>query len=199
MLDQTFRIVWRNFSTLFLIVAVVAVPLHIGYSLIHRRAIGVSELHDLIRNFPTETRQVHGVGRPQLDAAERDARVVLVVELVLLPFAAGAARRVAAVDEAGGVPTVVGAWTHCVAAWLRPAPPTGPGAVVVGVAVAAGVFVLARSIGLLVAEPAPEAWAFVLVGAAEALARAFAAPFALIPLGLLPRRAKDRLGHHPTQ
>ncbi|MBA3349071.1 MAG: hypothetical protein H0T12_00805, partial [Actinobacteria bacterium] len=111
MLNNTLRTVFRNFSTLFLVVAVLVVPVHLAYTLIYKDVAQVEELHPYIENLP-RGRQVQGVGRAGLAEARRRFVWVTVAELLLLPLLAGATRRVVAVDVAGGLPGVIDAYRH---------------------------------------------------------------------------------------
>ena len=181
LLDDAWRLAFRQFSTLFLIVAVVTIPLHLGYSFTFRNAIAVREFHTAIERFP-EYRKVRGVGPTELRTARLAYVSLNVVELLLLPLAVGAAARVAAVDRQAGIPTVTDSWSASVRQ-LRALghPARGLLAVAVAAVVAVSIGLLVQRIGLLVAATMSPDVAFVPVGVVEALARAVGAPFFLAP------------------
>src|SRR5687767_1406913 len=105
MVDRAFRAALRNYSTLFLLVAVVTVPLHLLYSIVFQNVIETRELHAVIETFP-DARQVRSVGRSQLTQARFGLALVTLIELAVLPFLARAGRRVLQMEEAGRVPSV---------------------------------------------------------------------------------------------
>jgi hypothetical protein len=198
-LDRSLRLTFRSFVTLFFIAAVITVPLHVGHSFVHRRAIGVRELHPFIREFPSDARKVHGVGQSEVEEAETSLRFVSILELALLPLMAGAARRALIVDAGGSVATVADAWAHCLTAWRRPAPArVNVGVVLCGCIAGAAVVFLAESITAILAEPLGESVAFGLVGLGDAAARALGAPFVLVPFALIGVQAKGRATKRPT-
>lgn len=186
MLDNVLRIVFRNFSTLFLVVAVLVVPVHLAYTFTYKDVAQVEELHPYIENLP-RGRQVQGVGRAVLAEARRRYVWVTVAEALLLPLLAGATRRVVAVDAAGGLPGVIDAYRHLLSKQLGPArrkasPAARMGAVAAGVLLALVIGWLVQTIGLLGAEVGPDGARWLIAGIARATAFAAAAPFALVPL-----------------
>jgi hypothetical protein len=197
MLDAGLRVTFRNFATLFFLVAAVTIPLHIAYSFVFRNVIAVSDLRADIERFPSQ-REVRSVGRTQIGHADLAAEVIAGIEIALLPLAVGAATRVLEADERGDLPEVPRAWATAAGAagalWrgLKQAPGTLLGALVV--AAAAGVLI--DRIGALVAEPIPATYRFLGVGLSAALARAVAAPLLLGPAALAGREKvpdKNRL------
>jgi hypothetical protein len=197
-IDATLRITWRNFATMWLLVAAVTIPLHVGHAFAYRRVIALRELHPAIAQLPAN-RQVRSIGRADLDDARAALAVIVVIELALLPFMAGATRRALQRDAGGRLPTVVDAWAHSMGSWRR-APPVESGVAEAGtgliVAVATGYLVW--GIGAIVSEPVPDSAAWAAVGLVQGLGAASAAPFFLVPIALLPGRAKGEGPIPPT-
>jgi hypothetical protein len=181
LLDAALRATVRNFSTLFLLVAVVTVPLHVGHAYAFRNVIATSELHPAIERWPPQ-RRVRGVGSGDLRTARVASTIITLLEIALLPLFARAAARVMAVDRRHGVPTVVGAWGGGPIPLRELRPPT-VGPVVVAAALALTVGWLARAIGLIVVESLPDGVAFAGRGLNESLARAGGAAFLIGPIG----------------
>lgn len=179
------RLVFRNYSTLFLVVAVLVVPLHLAHSFVYKEVAQVQELHPYIENQP-RGRQVQGVGRAGLAEARRRYLWVLIAELLLLPVFAGATRRVLVVDAAGGLPGVIDAYRNLLSkrgtrSGGSPSPASRFGAVASGILLALVISWLVRGIGLLMAEMGPDAARWLIAGLTGALAFAAGAPFALVP------------------
>jgi hypothetical protein len=174
LLDRALRSTFRNFSTLFLLVAVVAVPLHLGHAVAFRSVLAVRELHPDVEDFG-ERKRVRGVGREDLAAARRADLLLAPLELALLPFLVGAARRTLEADQAGEVPTVFGALGRVRGSWRGGVPALAGAAreTLALVLFAFGAGWVVRAIGLLLSEPLPPAIAFAGVGLAEGLARGF--------------------------
>jgi hypothetical protein len=184
-LSNVLRIVFRNFSTLFLVVAVLLVPVHLAYTFIYKDVAQVEELHPYIENLP-RGRQVQGVGRAVLADARRKFVWVTVAELLLLPLLAGATRRVLAVDHAGGLPGVWDAYRHLLSKQGVPARTGswGPRLVTVGSGVVFALVIgwLVQTIGFLGAEVGPDGARWLIAGLTRAIAFAAAAPFGLVAL-----------------
>jgi hypothetical protein len=189
--DRVLAITWRNFATLFFIVALVVVPLHVARTYVHRKTIVARELEPDIQNF-VEGREVRGVGPEDLDSARRSLLIVTVVEIALIPLAAGAFRRSIQVDRNGGLPKVTDSWLRALGTWRRatgwPAPPAP--VIIFGVVLAALLLWLTERIGFLLAEPIPNYLAWAPLGVTEGVARALSSIFFLVPLALLVPRAK---------
>jgi hypothetical protein len=197
-LDRSLRATFRNFLTVFFIVAIVTVPLHVGHGFVYRKVMNVRELHPDIEDFP-ERRKVRRVSAKNLDESRNTFLFVTALEVVLLPLAVGATRRVLEVDARGGIPGVWDAWGHSTRAWHRPVPgPGNPLAVVVGAVLGLAIGYLVERIGLLLAEPVPGSVVFAPVGLAQGVARAAGAVFLLVPLAQLGRVAKGRESPAPT-
>jgi hypothetical protein len=192
LLDRAFRATVRNFSTLFLLVAIVTVPLHVAHAYVFRRVIAVSELHPAIERFP-RARKVSGVGRAELTEARTSYLVLNLFEVALLPLVARAAARAMAADRSGGVPTVMralaprGHSTRAVS-WRL----VSPGTLAVALAVAVVVTWLARAAGLILVEPLPSTSSWAGVGVVEGLCRAVGAPFFVGPAGWMATKDAGR-------
>ena len=176
--DRALKTTFRNFSTLFLLGALVTVTAHLVYGFIFRDVLEIDELHRFVKGL-TAGRTVNGVGRPDLDTAVQWSKAVIAVEILFLPLLIGAARRVIDRDEGGEVPTVVDALRH---------PRSGTklrfgfnggelGTILLGILLGVATWLLASQLGLLIAEPLPDPWNFLsfslTYGVAEALGLAF--------------------------
>ena len=111
LLDDVLRSVFRNFFTVLFFVAVLTVPLHLGYSIVFRQAIETREIHDEIETFPEE-RQVRGVGRSELSAYRAVGWFLVLVELAAIPLLARGTRRIVEKEGVGEVATVRDALEH---------------------------------------------------------------------------------------
>ena len=189
MVDKAFRAALRNFSTLFLIVAVITVPLHLLYGIVFQNVIETRELHSVIQTFP-ETRQVRSVGRAQLMQARVGLALVTLIELAVLPFLARAARRVLRMEEAGEVATV-GAALRAIRE--EPAIPFGldrMGPVLVAAAIGFAIGFAIERTGLLLLEFVSDESTFPFFGLMQGVSRAAGAPFLLAGLALLKPAAE---------
>lgn len=182
LLDRAFRATVRNFSTLFLLVAIVTVPLHVAHAYVFRRVIAVSELHPAIERFP-RARKVSGVGRAELTEARTSYLVLNLFEVALLPLIVRAAALVMAADRRGEVPTVIRAVARRSTAGALSWRLLSPGALVVALGVSIAVTWLARAAGLILVEPLPSTSSWAGVGVVEGLSRAVGAPFFVGPAG----------------
>ncbi|MGH3117779.1 MAG: hypothetical protein ACRDQ2_11855, partial [Gaiellales bacterium] len=111
MLDRALVTTVRNFSTLFLIGAVVFIPLHLAHGFLFRNVLSVAELRPDIADFP-EGRMVRNVGVEELNDERSTLGALVIVEAGISILLLGAARRVVEVDEDEGVPTVADAYGH---------------------------------------------------------------------------------------
>ena len=198
MLDRTLRLAFRNYVTLFLFVATFAVAIHLVYLFLFRDVVGLSEIHDAIREFPPQ-RQVRGVGHRDLDAWRIGNAVVTLVEIALVPFLAKGAARVIEQDERGEVPTVGAALTATMKRgyrWFPSLREAGPLLVTVAVALLTWWFV--RSTGLLLVEPVGRDSEWAAVAVVEGAARAAAAPFVLVSVVLRKSAPKGPQGVTPS-
>ncbi|HEY7876479.1 MAG TPA: hypothetical protein VIG64_15295 [Actinomycetota bacterium] len=181
MIERAFRLTTRIYWSVFFLVATLTVPLHVLYATIFRNVIAVSDLHADIEAFPP-LRQVHGVGREQLGHARLAYWILWAIEIAALPLLVRAARRISDVDAKGGVPSAADGWGHLVSAGAKGILRAfrRPGPLLVGLAIAAAVYALTRTIGGLLVEPLSDDRAFAGVGLVEGVARAAAAPFFLV-------------------
>lgn len=123
MLDSAFARTFANLSTLILVAYVFTIPIHVVQAFMFQDALAVQEIAPEIRSFP-EGRQVRGVAKGDLEGERVALFVTLGLDLLLLPLAYRAARRVLEVDDSGGVPGALDAWTH-LGESTRPALSTG--------------------------------------------------------------------------
>lgn len=181
MVDRAFRATLRNFSTLFFLVAVVTVPLHLAYSVMFANVIETRELHDVIETFP-DARQVRGVGKAQLDRSQLALGVVTILELIAIPFLARGTRRLLEMEASGDLPTVRaglegmrdgGPWNGGV---------TRAGPVVVAAITAVVLGLTIERIGLLLLEFVSDPRTFAFFGLMQGVSRAAALPFLLVTL-----------------
>lgn len=198
MLDRSFRLTFANLSTLFLVVAILAVPLHLAHSFAFRNVIEVSELHDEIEAFPSD-RTVRDVGPLDLRDYRLSLGVLTVLELGLLLVLVRPTRRVLSDYQAGKVPTATSAWTLGFAqrgSYLR-ALTRKPGPLMASLLVAAAIGFLAERAGSLLFQPLGDATAWVGVALAGAAARSLAAPFLLVTWALSASETKEGVSGAP--
>jgi hypothetical protein len=193
MLESALQATFRNFSTLFLIVAVVVFPLHLAYGLTFRDEIAVREVHPEIAELPSD-RRVRGVGPAEIDRARMAAYAVWLVEIALIPLFVRAARRALDATERGDVATVADAWRGAFGRDPRQWVSGGPAAVAVGAGMALLVLLMIEVSGLLLTDVLPDGPRFAGVVVVDTLARASALPFVLTPVavGRAPRTARAR-------
>jgi hypothetical protein len=200
MLERAFTAAWRNFSTLFLLVALFTVPLHVGYSYLFRDVIEVREIHSSIEGFPSY-RQVKNVGADQLRTARLAYLGLSLLELaLLLPVLVRATARVIEVDAAGGVPTIPTA-SRAVLRRTRGSLRDLIGAlppVLMAAVLALAIGWLFERAALLGVEVVPDEHAWPLVGAIQGCARGVAAPFLLVALSFGLASAKEVPPDRPT-
>lgn len=180
--DYALRTTFRNYATLFFVVAAVTVPVHVVYAFVFRDVVAVREIHEVVEDLEPR-QQVRSVTADDLARYRRTGWLIAAAEIALIPVLAGAARTVLATEDSV---SVTSAWRGSLTGWKAPPPrPAHPlGAVVVGAVVAVAVGVLIRATGHLLSEPVGEAVAFGPVGLVEGVARAAGAAFLLVPLAL---------------
>jgi len=199
-LDRAFTAIFRNFSTLFLVALFVAGPLHIGHAVVFQRVISVAELHPEIETFPKE-RQVKSVGKTQLGDYRKMYGTVLLIELLLLPILAGAARRTFRDDEKGEVPTATGSWKGALGETkgvLRSLPGALP-LVLAGALAALLIGYLAERLGLTLSEFFTDDTRFVGVGLTHALAHALALPLLFGAWAAAPSKGSPKVVEPPLE
>jgi hypothetical protein len=186
--DDVLKTTFRNYATLFFVVAALTVPVHVVHSFVYRDVIAVREIHDAVEDLDPG-QQVRRVTADDLAQYRTTGWLIAAAEVALIPVLAGAARTVLATRDSVSIGT---AWRRWLGGWREPLPrPTHPaGVLLVGAGVAVAVALLLRSTGYLLSEPVDEAVAFGPVGLTEGLARAAGAPFLLVPLALAAGRAK---------
>ncbi len=194
LLDRAFQRALRNFSTLFLTVAVLTLTLHLIYAVIFRDVIAVSELHPEIARVRRSV-SLQGVGPTDLTTSEIFYWVLTALEILLFPLLVAATHRVFQVEAEGGVPTVPDAYSH--AGEIRTRFSLGFGgsgrfAVLLAAAAALLMGFLFERAGLILTEVVPDDWLFVATGLVRGLSRAVAAPFFLAAVVLAGETAGTR-------
>jgi hypothetical protein len=186
--DDVLKTTFRNYATLFFVVAALTVPVHVVHAFIYRDVVAVRDIHDAVEDLDPG-QQVRRVTADDLAQYRTTGWLIAAAEIALIPVLAGAARTVLATRDSVSVGT---AWKRWLGGWRAPLPrPAHPAAVLaVGAVVAVAVASLLRSTGYLLSEPVGEAVSFAPVGLTEGLARAAGAPFLLVPLALAAGRAK---------
>lgn len=180
-LDRTLSATFREFSTLFLVVFVLILPLHLIYGWMFQDVLAVRELHPAIADFPA-SRQVRGVGQADVTNARLWFWIVIALEVALLPVIVKACRSVLDQARRG---EVTSAKTALAATLQRRSPDAGR--------VGSGGWLPALAIALLIAATAeitlgnvadfvPDNAAFVALALASAAARSCGLPFLAVAL-----------------
>ena len=179
--DRALRLAIRNFSTLFLTVAVVTVTLHLVYSFFFKDVLAVSHLHQEVSVLSPNV-NLQGVGSKDLSTSEIVYWILTAVEIVLIPVFVAAAARVIQVEKGGGVPTVPDAYGHLGEGWrglsLRSVR-RGWVTILLAALIALGIGFFFERAGLLLTEFLPIDWLFLGAGLVRGLSRAVGAPFFL--------------------
>jgi hypothetical protein len=180
LVDRAFRFAFRNYSTLWLIVASVVFPLHLVHGYVFRDVIAVTDLHAAIELFP-ERRQVAQVSAADLAEARRWHSALTAVEIALIPALAGATTRVLQEDIGGAVPGALRSWAGVARPDLR-AQFARPGPLIAALVITLAIGWLVETTGRLLVEPAPERLLWAAGAVVAATARSVAAPFLLATL-----------------
>ncbi len=181
MLESALQMTFRNFSTLFLIVAVVVFPLQLAYGITFRDEIAVRELHPQIEEFPAGLK-VRNVGAAELDRARAAGYALWLIEIALIPLMVKAARQALDAEERGDVPTVAEAWRGAFRRGPRRWLPGAAPAVAAGAGLALAVLLMLEVSGLLLTDVLPDAPRFAGIVLVDTLARSSALPLLLVPL-----------------
>lgn len=187
--DQALRTALRNFSTFFLIVALVTVTLNLLWGVVYQDVIATRDIHGDIQNLP-KGEGVRGVGKGAIERARYGGWIVLALEAALLPLMLRATRRAAEADEAGHIPTALGSWGAVIGRRSRD---SGDRRISVALAMAAFavvVWLLASLIGNLIAAAVGDGVAWVVVAGVRGVALALALPFALV--GVIESKIRHR-------
>ena len=193
LVDRALKTTLRNFSTLWLIVAAVTIPLNVAWAVVFQDVVATRGIHTHIESLPTGDR-VRGVDAEAIDRARYAELIVLALEIALIPLLVRATRRAIERDAAGHVPTALGAFSGA----LRPSRARGPtryrGSVALAMAALALVVgVLGALIGNLLVELAGGSVAWLVVGLTRGAALALALPFLLV--GLVEARESAESPH----
>jgi hypothetical protein len=181
LLDKVLATTLKSFSTFFLIVAVVTVPLQLAYSFVYRDVLAVSELHSAIARLPP-AQAVGGVTSEALRKARLAYLALCGLEVLFIPLLWRATSRVIALDRSGRLPTTLEAWRWRRIETTPHRPPEGGKAIMVVGAVLFSVVLwfLVERIGMLATEIVPERYLFIALGLVRSVSVAAAAPFALV-------------------
>jgi hypothetical protein len=191
LLDYVLRTIFRNFWTVFFFVAVLTLPVHLGYAVVFSEVIETREIHDEIESFPEE-RQVRGVGRGELFTSRMTAWFLVLLELAAIPLLARGAHRVVELDTDGEVTTVRDALEH-LRVRLEPATWREGGFRIFLMLAAIGIvtgFLIDR-IGLLLLEFVPDDRTFPFFGLVRAISHATTLTILLVSLHLLRGTKED--------
>lgn len=187
LVDRALKTTLRNFSTFWLIVAVVTIPLNFAWAALFQDVIATREIHADIESLPSGD-PVRGVDGEAIDRSRYAQLIVIALELALIPFLLRATRRAIERDASGHVPTALGAWRGV--GRSSGARSSAPWRLSVALAMAGFALVvgfLAALIGALLAAPVGDALAWLVVGLTRGAALALALPFLLV--GLVEARA----------
>jgi hypothetical protein len=187
LVDRALRTTLRNFSTFWLIVAAVTIPLNVAWAFLYQDVIATREIHADIETLPTGDK-VRGIDEEAIDQARYAQLIVLALEVALIPLLLRATRRAIERETAGHVPTSLAAWRG-IARPSGPRPPTRwRASVALSMAgFALVVWMLASLIGGLLVDPVGDSVAWLVLALTRGAALALALPFLLV--GLVEARA----------
>ena len=166
MLDRALAKTFADLSTLILIACVFTVPIHVVHTYVFRDELAIRELAPEIAELP-EGRQVRGVPVTDVGLERKWLAAALFLDLAAAALVFRVARRVFAVTEEGGTPTVPDALRHLGSRGTGP-PALGPTLALVAIAGVTGWLVLA--IGARLADMAPANVAWLGLGVARGVA-----------------------------
>lgn len=182
LLDRALKTTLRNFSTFWLIVAVVTIPLNLAWATLFQDVVATREIHADIESLPSGD-PVRGVDRQAIEFARSAQLIVLALELALIPVLLRATRRAIERDASGHVPTAFGAWRGVGrSSGARSSAPWRLSVALAMAGFALIVWILAALIGGLLAGPVGDALAWLVVGLTRGAALALALPFLLVGL-----------------
>ncbi|MGH2774580.1 MAG: hypothetical protein ACRDJT_03995 [Actinomycetota bacterium] len=189
LVDWALKTTLRNFSTFWLIVAAVTIPLNLAWATLFQDVIAAREIHEDIESLPSED-PVRGVDGDAIERSRYAQLIVLALELGSIPLLLRATRRAIEQDASGHVPTALGAWravgrssgARSSARWQLSVALAMAGFALV-------VLILATLIGALLAAPMPDSVAWLVVGLTRGAALALALPFLLV--GLVEARSRS--------
>jgi hypothetical protein len=177
--DRALRTALRNFSTFFLIVALVTVTLNLLWGVFFQDVLATRDIHADIQDLPAGE-MVRGVDGAAIERARYGALIVLALEAALLPLMLRATRRATEADEAGRVPTALGSWRAVTRKRNSESGGRQLSVVVAMTVFAVVVWLLASVIGNLIAVAVSDRIAWLVVAGVRGLALALALPFALV-------------------
>jgi len=189
LVDRALKTTLRNFSTFWLIVAVVTVPLDLALAALFTDVIATREIHADIESLPSGD-SVRGVDGEAIERSRYAQLIVLALELALIPLLLRATRRAIERDTSGHVPTALGAWRGVGrSSGARSSAPWRLSVALAMAGFALLVWTLASLIGGLLAAPVGDTLAWLVVGLTRGAALALALPFLLV--GLVEARGAE--------
>lgn len=180
-LERTVSATFRNYSTLFLVVFALIVPLHLIYGWMFRDVLSVRELHGAIAEFPS-SRQVRGVGQADVTNARLWFWIVIALEIALLPLIVKACRAVLDQDRRREVTSVRAALATVRSRRSQDAGRSGSGAWVPALAITLVIAALAEVTLRNFADFVPDDLEFAALALASAVARSCGIPFLAVAL-----------------
>lgn len=167
MLERALSRTFSNLSTLILVAFVFALPIHLAQAYLFRDVLAVQELAPEISSLP-EGRLVRGVDKGDFQAERIALLIAIGIDLLLLPLAYRAAKRVLDVEAAGDIPGVIDAWKH-LGSTARPGLSSGPLVITAALGIIAAVLVVLIGDVLAGMASADLAWAVFGLGRATAM------------------------------
>lgn len=180
-LERTVNATFRDFSTFFLVVLALILPVHLVYAWMFQDVLAVRELHGAIAEFPA-SRQVRGVGQADVTNARLWFWIVIAIEIALLPLIVKACRAVLDQARRGEVTSV-----RTALAAIRSRRGSDGGrpsseAWIPALGIALVIAVAAESTLRQVADFVPDDGAFLALALASSVARACGIPFVAVAL-----------------
>ena len=180
LVDRALKTALRNFSTFWLIVAAVSIPLNLAWAVGFQDVVATRAIHADIESLPTGD-TVRGVDEEAIDRARYGELIVLALQIAIIPVLLRATRRAIERDAEGHVPTALGAFGGV----FRSSRARRPTRFSASVALAMAAFALivgifATLIGDLLVEAAGGSVAWLVLALSRGTVLALALPFLLV-------------------
>lgn len=180
MLERALQLTFRDFSTWFLLVALVVVPIELVYSFAFRDVIAVRHIHGAIEAFD-EGQDARGVGPGELRTARIARWGATALQLLLLPWLATVARGLLDQLVGGRVPSIRAALAERRArASVLGALTRAPATLIAAAGTSLLLGLLLFQLGNLVIEPVRGGAAWAGIGMVHGVARSVALPVLVI-------------------
>jgi hypothetical protein len=195
-IERALQATFRHLTTVFLLVALVATPLHVAYAIAFKDVIAVDAVHDRIEDLP-EGREIKGVDSGLLGESRAYFLLLEAIELMAAVILLGAVVRVLEDEDAARMPTVSGALkgigrrphlNFAARLWASIA-------ICAVIAVGMGYLTEVSLVALSDVVSPDHRWAWIAVS--RAAARSLSAPFVLVPIALASR-AKGKATNAPN-